>query len=72
MSGPVFETLRVAGEPMTLRDLGPADAPALLGLHRAVFGSAVDAAWYRWKYGEGGGEGVGLWCQGALIAHCGG
>ena len=72
MSEPVFETLRVAGEPMTLRDLGPADAPALLELHQAVFGSAVDAAWYRWKYGEGGGEGVGLWWQGALIAHCGG
>ena len=72
MSHAVFETLRVAGEPMTLRDLTPQDAPALLALHHEVFGSQVDAAWFDWKYRQGGGEGVGLWWQGTLIAHCGG
>ena len=57
---------------MTLRDLHPQDGPALLALHREVFSSDVSPAWFDWKYRQGGGEGVGLWWQNKLIAHCGG
>lgn len=66
------ETPLIGGQAMTLRDVTPADRADLLALHQRVFGAPVDAAWFDWKYRQGGGEGVGLWRQGQLIAHCGG
>ena len=64
--------LEIAGTVFTLRDVGPSDCTAVLGLHRRVFGSTVDAAWFDWKYRHGGGEAVGLWQGNELVAHCGG
>ena len=66
------QTLEIAGTVFTLRDVGPSDCTAVLGLHRRVFGSTVDAAWFDWKYRHGGGEAVGLWQGNELVAHCGG
>ncbi len=66
------ETLTIAGQTMTLRDIAPTDEADVLALHRLVFGGAVDGAWFDWKYVKGGGQGVGLWHAGQLIAHCGG
>ena len=63
---------QVAGQALVVRPLGPADAPALLGLHAAVFGSRVDGRWYGWKYRPGLGSGSGVWFDGQLVAHCGG
>lgn len=66
------QTLEIAGTVFTLRDVAPSDCTAVLGLHRRVFGSSVNAAWYDWKYQQGGGEAVGLWQGHELVAHCGG
>ena len=44
----------------------------LVAAHREVFGSQVDEAWVRWKYGDGLGVGAGLWQEDALAAFCGG
>ncbi|HOF52620.1 MAG TPA: GNAT family N-acetyltransferase, partial [Rhodoferax sp.] len=66
------QMLEIAGTVFTLRDVGPSDCTAVLGLHRRVFGSTVDAAWFDWKYRHGGGEAVGLWQGNELVAHCGG
>lgn len=63
---------QVAGQTLEVRALGPADAPALLQLHEAVFGSPVDERWYRWKYQDGLGGGSGAWIGSQLVAHCGG
>lgn len=71
MSTPA-ETLQIVGEPMVLRNVTPADQTDVLALHQQVFGGSVDAAWFAWKYVQGGGEGVGLWHKGQMIAHCGG
>ena len=62
----------VAGHQMSVRDLGPGDMQAVLWLHRQVFGTNVDAAWYAWKYQTGKGEAVGVFHNGELIAHCAG
>lgn len=67
-----FEMLQVGGLPMALRDTTLADMPEVLGLHQRVFGSAADPAWFSWKYVQGGGEGMGIWHAGKLVAHCGG
>jgi hypothetical protein len=68
----VFELLQIGGLPMTMRDTTLADMPEVLDLHQRVFGSAADPAWFAWKYDQGGGEGMGLWHAGQLVAHCGG
>lgn len=62
----------VGGQELSLRDCAEADAPAVLGLHRRVFGTTVDAHWFDWKYRQGLGESVGVWRDQALVAHCGG
>jgi len=64
--------LEIAGTAFTLRDVTQSDRAAVLSLHRRVFGSSVDAAWFDWKYRDGGGEAVGLWQGHELVAHCGG
>lgn len=64
--------LIVAGKPMVVRLLTEDDAPAVLRLHSEVFDSHVQPSWYRWKYKLGTGFAMGLWCEGQLIAHCGG
>lgn len=64
--------VEIAGRLFTLRDVLPSDRDDVLGLHNRVFGSKVDAAWYEWKYHDGGGEAVGLWLGKELVAHCGG
>lgn len=66
------ENLDIAGQPFVLRDATQHDAADILQLHQRVFGSAVDAAWFDWKYVLGAGEGVGLWGAGGLVAFCGG
>jgi hypothetical protein len=64
--------LVIGGATMTLRNLDPSDRESLLSLHRSVFGTTVDEDWYRWKYLDGQSEGMGVWHEGTLIAHCGG
>lgn len=66
------ETLLIGGHSMTLRDVTQADMSEVVSLHQRVFGSSVDARWFAWKYGQGGGEGMGAWHEGRLVAHCGG
>ncbi len=68
----VSEGLEIASQRFTLRDISSSDISDVLQLHRHVFGSAVDAAWFEWKYVRGQGEGVGLWHDGRLVAFCGG
>jgi hypothetical protein len=62
----------IAGHQMTVRDLGTSDMDAVLRLHQQVFSSAVNVDWYAWKYQAGLGEAVGVFHDGALIAHCAG
>jgi hypothetical protein len=62
----------VAGTRLQVRDLAASDGPALLALHRRVFGEGASPEWYRWKYRDGKALGTGVWQQGELIAHCGG
>lgn len=69
---PDANLLNVAGYTMTLRDVTPADMADVLALHQGVFGGPVDPAWFDWKFHQGAGEGVGLWHEGELVAHCGG
>jgi hypothetical protein len=73
---PTASTLRVGGFELSLRNVAPADADAVLGLHTRVFGPEVDAAWFAWKYGlqpaQGRGQAMGLWHGDELIAYCGG
>ncbi|HRL98598.1 MAG TPA: GNAT family N-acetyltransferase [Acidovorax sp.] len=66
------ESLDIAGQRFSLRDLAPEDMADVLALHREVFGSRVDTRWFHWKYVAGQGEGVGLWRDAQLIAFCGG
>ncbi|NLC71290.1 MAG: GNAT family N-acetyltransferase [Desulfuromonadaceae bacterium] len=49
-----------------------ADQPAVSGLFSEVFGKSLTPAFWRWKYGPGRGQAVGLWQDGRLIAHYGG
>lgn len=65
-------TINVGGHTMVLRELTAQDAAQVVALHREVFGSAVDQAWYDWKYVRGAGVATGIWVDGQLIAHCGG
>lgn len=69
---PVPQAFAVGGHAFALRDALPADASGVLALHRDVFGSEVDTAWFDWKYRQGQGESVGVWHGDALVAHCGG
>jgi len=68
--------VQVAEFSLTLRDLVADDKAAVLALHTLVFGPEVDARWFDWKYsslpGKGGGQAVGAWHGGELIAFCGG
>lgn len=64
--------LSIGGRPMVLRRLRGDDMHDVLALHQRVFGGAVDFPWYEWKYQRGAGEAMGVWCDGALIAHCAG
>lgn len=71
-------TLHLAGRALTLRSVHAGDAPAVVALHRRVFGSDADADWFAWKYVAGEGLAVGLWDEAAagpvptLLAFCGG
>ena len=68
--------VQVGGFALTLRDVMPADQEAVTALHTLVFGPAVDATWFTWKYGQtpeqGRGQALGVWHGGDLIAYCGG
>lgn len=66
------ETVEINGQSFVLRDVTEQDANDVLTLHQRVFGSAVDHAWFDWKYMQGHGEGVGLWHAEQLVAFCGG
>lgn len=61
----------IGAQRYTTSDLTAADAADVIDLHRRVFASDADAAWYRWKYAAGSGAGV-RDATGQLIAHCGG
>jgi hypothetical protein len=64
--------VEIAQAVFQVREMSPADEQALLLLHVRVFGPGASHAWYEWKYGQGGGLGMGVWHNGELIAHCGG
>ncbi len=70
------QTVRVGEHTLTVRDVQPADRSSVLALHERVFGSGATPAWFAWKYGndadQGRSEGVGVWHEAALIAHCAG
>ncbi len=70
------QTVRVGEHTLTVRDVQPADRSSVLALHERVFGSGATSAWFEWKYGsdadQGRSEGVGVWHEAALIAHCAG
>ncbi len=62
----------MGGAALELQDLAnsPEWGDALVRAHREVFGSEVDADWFRWKYAQG--VGAGLFRDGELAAFCGG
>ena len=68
--------VQVGEQVLTLRNVQPDDRDAVLALHTEVFESAVDAAWFAWKYGlapgQGHGHAAGVWHGQRLIAYCGG
>jgi len=68
--------VQVGGFALNLRDVMPADQESVSSLHTLVFGPAVDAAWFAWKYGaapeQGQGQAIGVWRGADLIAYCGG
>ena len=70
------QTVRIGEQTLTLREITPNDRQAVLALHTMVFGPEVDSAWFAWKYGQqpgqGYGQAAGMWCDGELIAFCGG
>lgn len=37
---------------VSVREYGPSDRSAFLSLHRDIFSSTVDDAWFEWKYGQ--------------------
>ena len=69
-------TVEVGGFELTVRDVRPSDEASVLALHQRVFGPGATAGWFAWKYGtgphQGHSEAVGVWHDGALIAHCAG
>lgn len=56
----------------SIRPLSPDDAPEMRRLFEAVFGHPMSAALWAWKYGDGRGHAVGLFRDGAMVAHYGG
>jgi hypothetical protein len=62
----------VDGAALELQDLAnsPEWGVALARAHHEVFGSDVDADWFRWKYAQG--VGAGLFSNEGLAAFCGG
>ena len=67
-------TIEIAERRCTVRDVTDADSAAVVALHNRVFDAAgADESWFRWKYGAGSGEAVGLWDDtDTLVAYCGG
>lgn len=61
-----------AAEDTVVRFLTPADAPVMRELFLEVFGHPMSAAFWAWKYGEGGSSGVGVFKDGVLVSHYGG
>jgi hypothetical protein len=55
-----------------LVDVTATRSVAMRRLFEAVFGDAMSAAYWAWKYGEGRGHAVGLEHEGELLAHYGG
>lgn len=52
-----------------LGSVGPDQSSAMRDLFKRVFGKAMDAAEWDWKYGNGRGHAVGLWAGNELLAH---
>lgn len=52
--------------------LAPEDAAEARRLFEAVFGAPISPAMWAWKYGDGRGQGVGVWTpDGQLVGHYG-
>jgi hypothetical protein len=70
------QSVQVGEFALALREVLPDDVKAVTALHTLVFGPAVDAAWFVWKYGQapeqGRGQALGVWHGADLIAYCGG
>jgi Acetyltransferase (GNAT) domain len=64
--------VRDAGVDKRARWLTPHDAASMRQLFQSVFGHAMSAAHWDWKYAQGAGMGLGLWHDGKLVAHYGG
>lgn len=55
-----------------VRDMTPADQDAMRALFHESFGHEMPPEQFRWKYGDGAGDGVGVWENDTLVAHYGG
>ncbi len=67
------DSMRIGEWSFNRRDIVPEDQSEVLALHNRVFGANATAAWFRWKYGDGGAQATGLWDErGRLLALCGG
>lgn len=62
---------RRARPPTRLAAVGPPDSEPMRVLFQRVFGHPMSVAEWNWKYGGGRGHAVGLWRDGALVAHYG-
>ena len=67
----VLRLRRRARPALRMAAVGAADADAVRALFERVFGHAMSAAEWHWKYGDGRGRCVGLWQGGTLVAHYG-
>lgn len=61
-----------ASPPLSVRELQPADAPAMRKLFADVFKKEMPQALWDWKYARPQSAGLGVWRGSELVAHYGG
>ncbi|MFH1019913.1 MAG: hypothetical protein V1782_04755 [Pseudomonadota bacterium] len=55
-----------------LRDMGEEQSEEMRALFSRVFGQEMGPDFWRWKYGDGRGCGIGVWREEKMVAHFGG
>jgi hypothetical protein len=65
-------TEAVDNTPFTVRELQPADAPAMRKLFAAIFQKNMSQALWEWKYARPQSAALGIWRGDELVAHYGG